>query len=433
MKKITNRALSVILICALVIGLLGIFIYKDFLKGKDWALYFGAYNSASEGTILDRNGIALARFDGASSTFSDDTKTRIANYHVTGDYWGRTGTGLLSRYWQTSQNYNFYEGTTNSVVSTLNLTIDANINNRAYTLLRENGKGCIMMCNYRTGEVIAMVSSPSVDPLDSEGEVEDGAYINRCLSAAFVPGSTFKLITAAAAIENIPDLEGMTFNCEEEYDVAGVKIKCTVAHGEQTFEEALANSCNCAFARIAVMLGQDTMIKYVTDYGILESHDLNGISCAKGNYPLEFVGDPELAWSGIGQSTDQVCPYTMLRYVCAIAGDGTLIEPTLIKSEDTPAQSDIMDPQTAVRMKSLMANNVKSHYEGEVNFPGLNLCAKTGTAETGVGDNAHSWFVGFLDDETHPYAFVALVENGGFGLWTAGLMMNDLLQYAVAR
>ena len=433
MKKITNRAFSVLLIALLVIALTSYFVYREYKDGKSWALYFGAYNSSSEGTILDRNGKILAHFDGAESTFSDDYLTRVANYHVTGDYWGRTGTGILSRYWQTSQNYNFYEGTTQETVSTLNLTIDSDINNKAYELLAQNGKGCVMICNYLTGEVIAMVSSPSVDPADNEAEIEDGAYINRCLSAAFVPGSTFKLVTAAAAIENIPDLYERTFLCEEEYDIAGVKIKCTVHHGTQTFEEALANSCNCVFAQLTVMLGQDTMVKYVTDYGFLSPQSIDGIDAVRGNYPTEFVGDPELAWSGIGQSVDQVCPYTMLRYVCAIANGGSCINMTMIKSPNLPTSTQILNASTATELKRLMRNNVTSHYEGEVNFPGLNLCAKTGTAETGVGDNAHSWFVGFLQDDAHPYAFVSLVENGGFGLWTAGLMMNEILQYAVSK
>jgi Cell division protein FtsI/penicillin-binding protein 2 len=290
----------------------------------------------------------------------------------------------------------------------------------------------VMISNYKTGEILCMVSSPSVDPLDNDTEPEDGAYINRCISAAFTPGSTFKLVTSAAALENYPNLDSFSFCCTGEYDVAGVKIKCTTAHGTENFEQALANSCNCAFANLTVALGQDTMVKYVSDYGFLEDHSINDIPTVKGNYPTEFVGDPELAWSGIGQSIDQVCPYSMLRYVSAIACGGTFPEPTLVLSDSEPQMTSLVNPDTARKMQKLMRNNVISHYDGEVNFPGLDLCAKTGTAETGTG-TSHSWFTGYLQDDEHPYAFVSIVENGGYGLWTAGIMMNDILQYAVSR
>ena len=432
MKKIRSRAVSVIIIALLVIAGLCLFVSEEFNHGRDWALYFSAFNSGSEGTIYDRNGVELAHFNGSKNTFSHNELTRTANYHVTGDYWGRTGTGVLSRYWSSAQDYDFYYGTTDSSVSTLNLTVDSMLNTKAYELLRENGKGAIMISNYKTGEILCMVSSPSVDPLDNDTEPEDGAYINRCLSAAFTPGSTFKLVTAAAVLENYPNLDSWSFCCTGEYDVAGVKIKCTTAHGTENFTQALANSCNCAFAQLTVALGQNTMVKYVTDYGFLNGHSIDDIPTIKGNYPTDFVGDPELAWSGIGQSIDQVCPYSMLRYVSAIACGGSFAEPTLVISDVEPQITSLMNPDTAKTMKSLMRNNVVTHYEGEVNFPGLELCAKTGTAETGSG-TSHSWFTGFLLDDNHPYAFVSIVENGGYGLWTAGLMMNDLLQYAVSR
>ena len=78
----------------------------------------------------------------------------------------------------------------------------------------------------------------------------------------------------------------------------------------------------------------------------------------------------------------------------------------------------------------MMNYDVVFHYDGAANFPGLNLSAKTGTAELGDG-SSHAWFVGFLADEAHPYAFVVLVENGGGGLYAAGPVANAVLQQAV--
>lgn len=430
MKKIARRAFCVLLMAVMLLVGLGIFIREEYENGRNWSLYFSAYNSESDGEIIDRNGKMLAYFSGTESTFCPDGATRVANYHLTGDNWNRTGTGLLSRYLDASREYDFITGSTLSTSTVMQLGIDADWNTKAYELLKANGKGAIILCNYRTGEILCMVSTPSVDPLNSDPTaVEEGTYLNRCLSATFTPGSTFKLITSAAAIETIPDLYERTFLCEGKHYVAGVEIKCTSTHGNQTFEEALANSCNCAFAQIAVELGQNTILEYAEKYGFLDSQQADGIPTVAGNFPREFVGDPETAWAGIGQSVDQVCPYAMMRYVSAIANGGTVYEPHFIQSEE-PQQTALVSPSTARALQKAMRNNVVTHYEGEVNFPGLNLCAKTGTAELGNG-MSHSWFTGFLQDEAHPYAFAAVVEQGGYGLWTSGLMMNELLQYIV--
>ena len=432
MKKIRSRAVFVLLLAFAVLVGTGYYVQSEYLHGRKWALYFSVFNSGSEGAIYDRNGKELASFNGSENTFQPDQYTRIANYHVTGDYFGRTGTGILSRFWSDAQNYDFIRGTTHSTVSSLTLTVDSDLNNKCFECLSVNGKGAVMILNYRTGEILALVSTPSVDPIDNESEPPDGAYVNRALSATYIPGSTFKLITSACAIENIPDLDSRRFQCYGEEDIAGVKITCETMHGSQTFAEALANSCNCVFAQITVELGFSRMYKYVSDYGFLDGHTINGIYTSAGNYLTEYVGDPELAWSGIGQSVDQVCPFSMLRYVAAIANDGVLVEPTYLLNDPDQTSQQLVAPATAQKLQQLMRNNVATHYEGDVRFPGLDLCAKTGTAEIGTGAS-HSWFTGFLQDEAHPYAFVAVVEEGGYGLWTAGLMMNEILQYLVAK
>lgn len=433
MKKITNRAFSLLLIAALVIGGMGIYLLEYIDRGEDWARYFSRVNSGSSGVLTDRNGQVLAAFGGGVENFSQDAQARVANYHVTGDYWGRTGAGILSRYWSGMADFSLFSGMTKTENTVLPLSIDTGLNKVIYhALLAQDpeARGMMMLCNYKTGEVLGLVSTPSVDPAAEIIDPPEGAYINRCLSASFTPGSIFKLITAAAAYEQIPDIDQRTFYCDHEYEIAGVTITCTGTHYEQTFEQALSNSCNCAFAQIAVMLGQDTLLDYVKRYGFLDKQELNGISAAAGSFPSDFVGDPELAWAGIGQSTDMVCPYAMLRFLCAVANGGDLVEPRLILSEDAPESSPYMEAATADRLKQMMNFNVVDHYNGEENFPGLRLCAKTGTAELGDG-NSHAWFVGFLADDKHPYAFVTLIERGGYGLSTAGPIANQVLQWAV--
>ena len=432
MKKITRRALSVLLLAAAILFGITLFVLRYVDDGKAWATYFSRANSGSGGEMTDRNGVVLATFSGTDNTYAQDESTRIACYHITGDFWDRTGTGALSVFWKSIDDYNVFTGTTRSETHTMRLNIDSALCRTAYEAMGDR-KGAVMMMNYKTGEMLVMVSAPSLDPLDAEAEIPDGAFINRCLSASYVPGSVFKLVTSAAAIETVPDMNTRSFYCEGLYTVAGVDIKCTGEHYTQTFEQALANSCNCAFAQIAVKVGQQNMIDHVRAYGFLDGHTLDGIPSVAGSYPLDFVGDPELAWSGIGQSTDLVNPYALLRFVAAVANDGLLCEPRLIVSEEAPLTSRLISPTTAQQLKQMMSYNVTAHYEPETNFPGIRyLCAKTGTAELGDG-TSHAWFAGFLDDETHPYAFVVLLEQAGGGLSQAGPVANALLNAALRQ
>ena len=431
MKKITRRAVSVLLLAALVIVGLTVYVLRYIDHGADWALYFNRLNSGSSGELLDRNGVVLASFSADENLYAADALTRTANYHVTGDYWGRTSTGILSTYWNKMQGFSLLTGTTRSTAATTRLYIDAGLNNTAYAGL--NGqKGCVLVVNYKTGELVCMVSTPAIDPADPNAVPGEGAFINRALSSVFVPGSIFKLVTAAAAIETVPDLESKRFYCEGKGYISGVEINCTGSHYTQTFEQALANSCNVAFSKIATLVGQDNMVKYVRGYGFLDPHRLDDIPTAAGSYPLDFVGDPELGWSGIGQSTDLVCPFAMLRYVAAIANGGVLAEPRLILTDEPPAETRLLEASTASKLKEMMSYNVVTHYDPAHSFPGIShLCAKTGTAETGDG-SSHAWFTGFLDDPRHPYAFVVVIERGGGGLQAAAPVANRMLQAAIA-
>ena len=430
MKKITTRAVSVLLIAMLVIAGMNVYVLHYISDGRKWALTFARLNSDSSGMIVDRNGVRLAYFDSEQTLFADDELTRLANYHVTGDYWGRTGTGLLSAYWANAQAFSLLTGTTHARDSVLSLSVDAELNKVAYRALGEQ-VGAAMLLNYKTGEVLVMVSTPSIDPADPNAIPAPGAFINRCLSAAYTPGSVFKLVTAAAALECLSGVFIDSYYCEGEYEVAGVPISCTRPHGMQTFEQALSNSCNVVFSQFAIRIGQERLLDYVRSFGFLDRQKLDVLNCVAGSFPTEFVGDPELGWAGIGQSTDTVCPYTMLRYVAAIANGGVLAEPTLLRRDTPTAETRLLQPYTANTLSWMMNYAVAEHY-GPENFPGLNLCAKTGTAELGDG-SSNGWFAGFLDDEAHPYAFVVMIERGGYGIVSAAPVANTILQAAVTR
>lgn len=437
MKKVKNRAFSALIIAFAVIFGMVFYTVRYVSNGEDWATFTADSQIVTNegklisGTVLDRNGILLARAKNSEQLYSDDTSIRISTLHAVGDFPGNIGTGALSVFAEQLSGYNPITGIT-AEGGTVKLSIDSKINAIAYEAMAGR-KGAVLVSNYQTGEIICMVSAPSYDPLvgfDSSDPAYSGAYLNRCISSAFTPGSVFKLITTAAALEQIDDIYSRRFMCEGQSYVDGAVINCTGTHGEQTIEQALANSCNCAFAELSLLLGGDTLEKYASDYGFTSSHSLNGIDTKKGRFEAFENGTPALAWSGIGQSTDLVCPYSMLRFTAAVANGGTAIEGSLILGE-TGKMSTLIAPDTAQTLAEMMSYNVHTAY-GTWLFPGLNICAKSGTAEVGDG-SSHSWFTGFITNVGHPYAFTVIIEGAGSGLRNAGNVANTVLQALITE
>lgn len=435
MKKVKNRATAALLIAAMLIVGMCTYVVRFASDGEEWANFRTTAAVTAEsgklisGTVTDRDGLVLAHAENSVHSYAADAATRIACLHIVGDFPGNIGTGVLTAFSDVLSGYNPVTGITGDG-ETIALTIDADINKLAYEAFAGR-KGAVLVSNYETGEIICMVSTPAYDPeegFDLSDPAYAGAYLNRCTSVSYTPGSVFKLVTVAAALENIEDIWSRLFSCEGSMIVDGAKINCTGTHGEQTIEQALANSCNCAFAQLSLELGGETLAKYAADLGLTSSHSLNGIDTRKGNFEASPSGSAALAWSGIGQSTDLVCPYSMLRLTAAIANGGTVVEGSIVLGE-TGKMSTLLAPDTAEALSDMMNYNVAFSY-GTWNFPGLNISAKSGTAEVGDG-TSHSWFTGFLDDEAYPYAFTVVVENAGSGLRNAGAVANTVLQALV--
>ncbi len=427
MKKVKNRAWSSLIIALALVALLAVYLVKLADNGGAWATYFNGGTPA--GTIIDRNGVTLYSSDENGVSYSADATTRLACYHLIGDANGNVRTGALRQFRDMLSGYSFINGTSSG--KTLQITVDSSLNAVAYNALAGRN-GAVMLMDYTTGEILCMVSTPADDPQNPSETPADGTYINKCLSASFVPGSVFKLVTLAAAIENIPDLFERTFWCEGSSVVGGAVLNCTGSHGSQTIEQALANSCNCAFGEITLELGADTIAEYAEKLGLTQELSLDGMTVTAGSFDKAEEGSIGLAWSGIGQYNDMVVPYALVRYVAAIANGGSMYEPTLLGHGNLDRESEILSADTASRIAEMMNYNVQNAYGGQWTFPGLNVSAKTGTAEVGDG-TSHAWMTGFLNDPTHPYAFVVLVENAGGGLTNAAPIVNQLLQAAIAE
>lgn len=453
MKKIEKRAIMCLLLSFVLLFGVGIFTYRYVTLGSEWVSYKGNRDVYSDGrlakgALYDTDGSLLMRNTADGMEFNDDSSIRKALMHITGDKDNNIATGVNRAFTDKLIGYDLVNGiyTLNNKGEDIYLTLDADICATAYEAM--NGrKGAVGVYNYKTGEIICMVSTPTYDPANppSADSVEDGVYINRFTSAKFVPGSTLKLVTAAAAIETLDDAYNWQVTCDGSHDYGhGDKVTDVSAHGTVDLRKALEVSCNVYFGQLAEKLGSSRMEEYVKKAGLMDSLNIDGIHTQEGTFDFPD-GGVNLAWTGIGQYHDMVNPCAMMVYAGAIANNGSAVVPRIIqpttfigdqlsKVENVVTKKkDMIDSATAASLTEMMRNNVQSHYDGDYNFPGLNLCAKTGTAEVGNGNRPNSWFVGFLNDDAHPYAFAVMVENGGYGIDAAGGVANKVLQDVVSR
>ena len=431
MKRIQNRSAAALLLAAVVFALLCFFVVRLAVRGGDWAAYSANKHIYENGvlrggTITDRNGVPLVTVKDGKYTYAEDSAVRCASLHALGDHRGYIGSGALSLFAKNVGGYSFVNGTPGGETVTA-LTLDAELQAAAWKTLGWR-TGSIVVLNYETGEVLCMASSPSYDPAwGPEGSGIDGLYINRSIGAAFTPGSVFKLVTLTAASETIPDLTERRFTCEHEAKIGGGTVHCTGWHGEQTIEQALANSCNCAFAALANEIGGETLALYAEKLGVSGALTLDGTETASGRFDIAAPGSLDEAWSGVGQYNDLVTPYAMARLSAAIANGGEVKEPTLLKGKEN-GTTRLMDAATAEFVGDCMNYTVVWSY-GKGTFPGLDLCAKTGTAELDDG-TTHAWFTGYLRSGA-PLAFAVCLERGGGGLAQAGSAANYVLQKAM--
>ncbi len=440
MNRIASRT-RIVLVFILVLSLgLGFFVGEFLTQSGDWISRPGSphvYEAGqlNIGVVLDADGkILMDTREGKA--YSKDTSLNKAMIHWLGDRQGNIYAPALGNYVKEMLGYDPISGiySYSEADSVARLTISAQVQKTAQEAL-SGYNGTVAVYNYRTGEILCAITTPNYDPDNvpeniRDATVYDAPFWNRFTQAAYIPGSIYKTVTMAAAMEACPELLEQTYTCTGRYDIEGDYLACEAAHGTQTAKEAFRNSCNCAFAQIAQQLGGETLSRYVKKFGIHTAVEFDGITTAKGNYD---AGDADiyLARSAIGQHLDQVNPCVFLTYMGAIARGGEGVTPHLVKNislgDETAYKAQpqvrerIMSRQTAQLLTEYMRATVAEKY-GDWNFPGLNVCAKTGTAEvvtTQDGQEAavkpNAMFAGFCQDDKYPLAFIICVEDAGYG------------------
>lgn len=451
MKRISNRMIFLVILTAvLAIGLV-IFLGNYLLNADDWIVFSGSPHvytgtNLSSGIVTDRNGTLL--LDSTEErTYSSDEALRKSTLHLLGDRYGYISAPVLAEYADELVGFDLVNGiyqltdTTNQA----SLTIDAQVQKVAQAALAGR-KGTIGVYNYKTGEIICAVTSPTYDPdqvPDIEGDetgAYEGVYLNRFFQTTYVPGSIYKCVTAIAALETMPDALTRTYVCEGSCQIGGDTVNCNGVHGTIDLKRALANSCNVAFAQLAVDLGPEVLTAYAEKLGITSELSFDGVTTAAGHFDLTDAAQSEIAWSGIGQHTNLVNACQYLTVMGAIANGGQAAEPYLMESVEstfgksytasTQMLEQVLDPQACDQLAELMRNNVVAMY-GQWQFPDLYVCAKSGTAEIGPNDTPHATFAGFIKDDTYPLAFIVIVEHGGSGSATCAPIAGQVLKACV--
>ena len=409
------------------------------LNGSTWATQpynghiYGDDTAVSAGTITDRSGMVLAKTEDGSRVYAESEDIRRALLHTVGDSSGYIGTAVQAVHRSQLVGYNPITGLARTVLSDLGnnlvLTVDANASAAAYNAF--NGRnGSAFVYNYKTGEVLVKVSAPTYDPMNvpedlNDNEEYNGVFLDHTLSSTYTPGSIFKLVTAAAAMEYLPDWDTRTYTCEEEMDIGSGKVTCLNYHGELNLEQALGYSCNLYFAQLAEDIGAENLKKKAEEMGFGKNFSFDSVTTDKSSTNLSSSTSAiDLAWSSVGQADVMANPYHMALLMGAIANGGSTPEPYLTGGKSRTSNT-LTDSSTAASLHSMMRNNVVNYY-GEYLFDGYSLCAKTGTAELD-DKNPNCWIVGFSEDESTPYAFAVCVQEGTSGLYTAGEVVSAAL------
>lgn len=408
-------------------------------------------NAVVRGDIYDKNRVLLA------TSYKDEEGDNIREYlypvlyaHVIGYNhvsYGKTGLELAynnallnvdtQKTFGQLKNLIAPTGKGNDLV----LTIDNRLQERAYQQL-EGHKGSIVLLNYQTGEVLAMAGRPSFNPMTLDANWDellsdaDSPLINRSTQGLYTPGSSFKVITAAAILENLTR-EEQIYEDRGETVIDGYTIQnyLNESFGEIDLETALINSVNTYFADKGVQVGasalQTTARKFMMNQAIPFD-----IPVAESISPFATErGLTEIAAASFGQGKTLVTPLQMALVIASIANEGKMPAPLLVDRVISP-EGEVITQKSQSTLSTVLpegyAKELKDDLIDTVNagtramIEGKIVGGKTGTAETASG-LTHAWFIAFLEEEDLPLAVaVVLEEDDSLGGRTAAPIAREM-------
>ena len=409
------------------------------------------------GTLTDRDGTVLAYTDeDGRRRYNGSAATRKAVCQVVGDSGGKVSTGADTFHAQFLLGFrsSIFERLADAFTGTtqrgddVRLTISERLSRYISEQFPAGKRGAVIVLNYKTNEILAMVSMPQFDPTNMDSALSDeaaGALINRATQGLYPPGSTFKIVTLASALENLPDLNDFAFDCTGYYPVGNYAVTDGSAHGVQTLSDAFARSCNTTFAALSQDLGYEMLGNTAEEMGFNRNFMFSDLIVYNSSYPIDDLSAEDLAWSAIGQGRVLATPMHMALIAATIANRGVMNEPRLV-AQITTAQGGnrallshaggrrVLGEDVAARLEKEMIRVVKSGTGRRAALDnGYTVAGKTGSAEASNDKSieSHAWFVGYITNDSAPYAICVLVENGGSGGGVAAPLARKTLQKAI--
>jgi penicillin-binding protein 2 len=348
------------------------------------------------------------------------------------------------------------------------LTLNAELQKAAEAALGEHRSGAIVVLDPRDGAVLAMVSQPGFDPnlfsvgLSPEewGELNSHPMhplMNRVTQALYPPGSTLKMLTAAAGLEEKATRYDAQFeSCKGSYKFGRRVFRCwkPEGHGRVGFKKAIETSCDVYFYQLGLRLGIDKLAEFAREFGLDERTGVELPGEKAGSFPTTEWYDRTYGrrkWGrgvllnlAIGQGEILTTPIGLAAFCAAIANDGYLYEPYVVRKEFPYGRTDPLDPGPArkkpravVRLSQSTFTTLRQAMEAAISgrngtgrlaaIPGVRVAGKTGTAQNPHGED-HALFIGFAPVEAPEIAFVVVVENAGHGGAVAAPVAGRLLR-----
>ncbi|MBA3743937.1 penicillin-binding protein 2 [Sporichthya sp.] len=326
---------------------------------------------------------------------------------------------------------------------TVKLTLNAAAQEAAYKGLAGR-RGAVVALEPATGRILAMVSTPSFDPnelADHSGTKVTNAWqryteddqmplLNRAFNQTYPPGSTFKLVTAAAALSSGRYTPAGAVPGPARLDLPLTNVDlpnyfngtCSPNSQTTTIKRALEKSCNTTFGAIGMDLGDEVLRKQAEAFGFGERFEVP-LPVVASIFPSD-LNEPQTAQSAIGQFDVRATPLEMAMVVAGIANQGVVMKPYLVEEVRAP-DLDVLSrtdpeelgrairPQVAADLTAIMISVVDNGTATNAQIDGIDVAGKTGTAQVGVGKNPHAWFVCFAPADDPKIAIAVVLENGG--------------------
>ena len=301
----------------------------------------------------------------------------------------------------------------------------------------EGKRGAVVALDPTTGAILTLVSAPAYDPaLVTSTTAEYDLFrldpqspeLDRTLQGLYAPGSVFKLFTAAVAIDLGLATPETKFTCAGRERVSDATVVCRRpgGHGSLDLNEALYDSCNVVFAKLAAQIGVESFVSYGKRFHLLDQADVALPSLLGRMYDFRgFKGKVALAEAGFGQGATMLSPFQVARLTAAIANRGDVLQPHLLGTVKTPegqvvARGQSRDfgqavtPATAATVAGMMEQVVERGTARGIAMSRVKVAAKTGSAEV-RGKEPHAWFTCFAPADAPRYVVTVVVEHAGSG------------------